>query len=90
MGGIKWATFNDLESVKAVANADKTAAIIVEPVQGEGGLAAGDTEFLQGLRDLCDDLNICLIFDEVQAGFGRLGDAPGTIAFLAESSFALK
>jgi predicted acetylornithine/succinylornithine family transaminase len=70
---VDFATFNDLESVKALASKEKTAAIIVEPVQGEGGLAAGDAEFLQGLRDLCDELNICLIFDEVQAGFGRLG-----------------
>lgn len=73
LGGVQWATFNDLESVKAVASADKTAAIIVEPVQGEGGLASGDVEFFQGLRALCDELNICLIFDEVQTGFGRLG-----------------
>ena len=73
LGGIKWATFNDLESVKAVADAEKTAAIIVEPVQGEGGLTPADPAFLMGLRKLCDDLNICLIFDEVQAGFGRLG-----------------
>ena len=70
---VDFAIFNDLESVKALASKEKTAAIIVEPVQGEGGLAAGEAEFLQGLRDLCDELNICLIFDEVQAGFGRLG-----------------
>lgn len=81
LGGVKWANFNDLESVKAVADADKTAAIIVEPIQGEGGLALGDVEFLQGLRDLCDELNICLIFDEVQAGFGRLGTINAYEAF---------
>lgn len=70
---VDFATFNDLESVKALASKEKTAAIIVEPVQGEGGLAAGEPAFLMGLRQLCDELNICLIFDEVQAGFGRLG-----------------
>ena len=70
---VHFATFNDIESVKALAN-EKTAAIIVEPVQGEGGLAPAEPQFLMGLRKLCDDLNICLIFDEVQAGFGRLGE----------------
>ncbi|MGH1398464.1 MAG: aspartate aminotransferase family protein [Alphaproteobacteria bacterium] len=73
VGGIQWANFNDIESVRAVADASKTAAIIVEPVQGEGGLTPADPAFLQGLRELCDALNICLIFDEVQTGFGRLG-----------------
>jgi len=81
LGGIKWANFNDLESVKAVADANKTAAIIVEPVQGEGGLTPAEPDFLKGLRKLCDDLNICLIFDEVQAGFGRLGEYNAYDAF---------
>ncbi|MFK7839337.1 MAG: aspartate aminotransferase family protein [Bdellovibrionales bacterium] len=81
LGGIKWATFNDIESVKAIADADKTAAIIVEPVQGEGGLTPATPQFLMGLRKLCDDLNICLIFDEVQAGFGRLGEYNAYDAF---------
>lgn len=70
--GIHFAEFNDLESVKKFVSA-KTAAIIVEPVQGEGGLAVASKEFLQGLRDLCDKEKIVLIFDEVQAGMGRLG-----------------
>ncbi len=73
LGGVQWADFNNLESVKKVASKDKTAAIIVEPVQGEGGLTPATPQFLMGLRKICDDLNICLIFDEVQAGFGRLG-----------------
>ena len=73
LGGVQWATFNDLESVRAVASKEKTAAIIIEPVQGEGGLTPAEPAFLMGLRKLCDELNICLIFDEVQAGFGRLG-----------------
>jgi len=81
LGGIKWATFNDLESVKAVASAETTAAIIVEPVQGEGGLTPAEPAFLMGLRTLCDELNICLIFDEVQAGFGRLGEYNAYDAF---------
>jgi len=81
LGGIQWATFNDLDSVKAVASADTTAAIIVEPVQGEGGLTPAEPAFLMGLRKLCDELNICLIFDEVQAGFGRLGEYNAYDAF---------
>ncbi|MGB0719418.1 MAG: aspartate aminotransferase family protein [Bdellovibrionales bacterium] len=81
LGGIQWAVFNDIESVRAVASAEKTAAIIVEPVQGEGGLTPATPEFLQGLRDLCDSLNICLIFDEVQTGFGRLGTINAYDAF---------
>lgn len=69
---IDFATFNDLDSVKAIAS-KKTAAIIVEPVQGEGGLNAGTPEFLHGLRALCDALDIALVYDEVQAGMGRMG-----------------
>lgn len=71
--GIQWAEFNNLESVRALISKEKTAAVIVEPVQGEGGLAVAEIAFLQGLRDLCTQNNVCLIFDEVQAGFGRLG-----------------
>lgn len=72
LGGIKWADFNDIESVKAVVSS-KTAAIIIEPVQGEGGLSPADPKFLRALRTLCDEENIALIFDEVQTGIGRLG-----------------
>jgi len=68
--GVHYAEFNNLESVKALVS-EKTAAIIVEPVQGEGGLTSATPQFLMGLRKICDDHNICLIFDEVQAGFGR-------------------
>lgn len=67
-----FATFNDLVSVKKLIS-DKTCAIFVEPVQGEGGLAPADPCFLMGLRKLCDEHNIALVFDEVQAGMGRLG-----------------
>ncbi len=69
---IHFAEFNNIDSVKALAS-DKTAAIIIEPIQGEGGLSPADPDFLKSLRALCDEQNICLIFDEVQAGFGRLG-----------------
>ncbi len=79
--GVHYATFNDLDSVKELASAEKTAAIIIEPVQGEGGLTSAEPEFLMGLRLLCDELNICLIFDEVQAGFGRLGTLHAYEAF---------
>ena len=78
--GVHYATFNDLDSVKALVS-DKTAAIIVEPVQGEGGLTPAEPAFLMGLRQLCDAQNICLIFDEVQAGFGRLGTLHAYEAF---------
>ncbi len=69
---VHFAEFNNIDSVKALAS-DKTAAIIIEPIQGEGGLSPADPDFLKSLRALCDEQNICLIFDEVQAGFGRLG-----------------
>jgi predicted acetylornithine/succinylornithine family transaminase len=70
--GIHFATFNDLESVKELIS-DKTCAIFVEPVQGEGGVMPANPCFLKGLRDLCDEHNIILVFDEVQAGMGRVG-----------------
>ena len=70
--GVKYANINDLESVKALVN-EKTAAIIVEPVQGEGGVYVCSKEFLTGLRKLCDEKDIALILDEVQCGMGRTG-----------------
>lgn len=70
--GVKFADFNDLESVKAQIT-DKTCAIIMEPVQGEGGIYPAELEFLQGVRNLCDDQDILLIFDEIQCGMGRTG-----------------
>lgn len=70
--GVHYATLNDLESVKALVN-EKTAAIIVEPVQGEGGIFPCQQTFLKGLRQICDDNDICLILDEVQCGMGRTG-----------------
>ena len=64
--------FNDLAAVKAVID-DHTCAIVVEPVQGEGGVTPATPEFLQGLRDLCDEYQALLVFDEVQCGMGRCG-----------------
>lgn len=71
-GGIEHAEYNNLESVKALIS-DKTCAIMVEPLQGEGGIVSPTTEFIQGLRELCNEHNALLIFDEVQTGAGRLG-----------------
>ena len=72
IGGVKFADFNDLESVKAQVT-DKTCAIIAETVQGEGGIYPATKEFLEGLRALCDEKDIILIFDEIQCGMGRTG-----------------
>ncbi len=71
-GGIVHADFNDLASVKALIS-ERTCAIVVEPIQGEGGIMPGDPEFLKGLRALCDQYNALLVFDEVQTGVGRTG-----------------
>ncbi len=62
----------DLEAAKA-AITDETAAMLIEPVQGEGGIRVMDPQFLKGLRELCDEAGILLIFDEVQCGMGRTG-----------------
>ncbi len=70
--GFAYAPFNDLAAVTAAVN-QHTAAILVEPVQGEGGVLPAERQFLQGLRDLCDQKDILLIFDEVQVGCGRTG-----------------
>ncbi len=70
--GFKEAPYNDVEAVKEQIT-DQTAAVMVEPIQGEGGVNPADKEYLQGLRDLCDQEGILLIFDEVQTGIGRTG-----------------
>lgn len=72
IGGIRFADFNDLDSVKAQIT-EKTCAIILEPVQGEGGIYPASRDFLQGLRKLCDEKDILLILDEIQCGMGRTG-----------------
>ena len=59
----------------AAAITDKTAAILIEPVQGEGGIRPLPDQCLKGLRDLCDEHGLLLIFDEVQCGMGRTGSA---------------
>lgn len=66
------AEFNNLDSVKKLID-ENTCAIIVEPIQGEGGVIPATKEFLQGLRNLCDEFSVALIFDEVQTGIGRCG-----------------
>lgn len=72
IGGIRFADFNDLESVKAQVT-EKTCAIIMETVQGEGGIYPATEEFLQGVRKLCDEKDILLVLDEIQCGMGRTG-----------------
>lgn len=73
MPGVKLAQYNDLESAAAAID-EKTAAVFVEPVQGEGGINPATAEFLQGLRKLCDERGALLVFDQVQCGMGRTGD----------------
>ena len=73
MPGVKFADFNNLESVKAQIT-DKTCAIIMETVQGEGGIYSAEKEFIEGVRALCDEKDILLILDEIQCGMGRTGE----------------
>lgn len=70
--GVKFAKFNNLDSVKALVS-DKTCAIILEPVQGEGGIHVSTEGFMQGIRKLCDEEGILMICDEIQCGMGRTG-----------------
>lgn len=71
-GGIDHAVYNDLASAAALIT-DQTCAVIVEPIQGEGGVVPAEPAFLRGLRELCDQHQAVLIFDEVQSGVGRTG-----------------
>lgn len=73
MPGVKFADFNQLESVKAQIT-DKTCAILMETVQGEGGIYPAEKEFIEGVRALCDEKDILLILDEIQCGMGRTGE----------------
>jgi predicted acetylornithine/succinylornithine family transaminase len=72
VAGFQYAALGDLEAVKKLID-DETCAIMVEPIQGEGGVRIPPAGFLQGLRKLCDDNGLLLIFDEVQTGCGRTG-----------------
>ncbi|MCP3964903.1 MAG: aspartate aminotransferase family protein [Lentisphaerae bacterium] len=72
MPGFSQVPFNDYEALTAAVN-DQTAAVMIEPVQGEGGILPADTEYLKKVRALCDEKNILLLFDEVQCGMGRTG-----------------
>lgn len=72
VGGIRFADYNDLDSVRALIT-DKTCGIILETVQGEGGIYPADKEFLKGVKALCEEHDILLILDEIQCGMGRTG-----------------
>jgi acetylornithine/succinyldiaminopimelate/putrescine aminotransferase len=73
VAGFQYAPFGDLEAAKKLVD-DETCAILVEPIQGEGGIRIPPAGFLPGLRKLCDEKNLLLIFDEVQTGCGRTGE----------------
>ncbi|RAL25466.1 acetylornithine transaminase [Lujinxingia litoralis] len=70
--GFQYVPFNDLDALKEVIGRD-TAAVMIEPIQGEGGLRPADAAYLKGVRELCDQHGALLIFDEVQTGVGRTG-----------------
>ncbi len=72
-GDIEHAEYNNLDSLKALIS-DKTCAVMLEPIQGEGGIVPPTKEFIEGVRQLCDENNALLIFDEVQSGVGRTGE----------------
>lgn len=72
LSGVHFAEYNNLESVKALVN-DKTCAILLEPLQGEGGIYPATQEFMEGIRKICEDQDILMICDEIQCGMGRTG-----------------
>ena len=71
-GGFKYVPFNDLRALERAIDSH-TAGVMVEPIQGEGGVIIPDDGYLPGLRKLCDEAGVCLIFDEIQTGMGRTG-----------------
>ncbi len=83
ISGVTFATYNDLESVKAAVS-DKTCAIIMETLQGEGGIYKADSEFIKGVRQLCDEHDMIMICDEIQCGMGRTG------TFFAYEQYGIK
>ncbi len=72
LSGFKYAELNNMKSVKALLS-ENTCAIMLEPVQGEGGVYPADKEFIKNLRKICSEKNLLLILDEIQTGFGRTG-----------------
>ncbi len=72
MGGVKYVPFDQLESIRSAVD-QKTAAVILEPIQGEGGIVVPSDDYLRAVRKLCDDAGALLLFDEVQTGYGRTG-----------------
>lgn len=72
-GGFRYVPFNDLEALKNIVS-EKTCAVMLEPIQGEGGINIPDAGYLQAVRQLCDDNGALLIFDEIQTGMGRTGN----------------
>ena len=83
MPGFKFVDFNDVDAIRGAIN-EKTAAVMLEPVQGEGGLIPSKPGYLQAVRELCDEHGIMLLFDEVQCGMGRTGN------FFAWQHFGVK
>ncbi len=83
MPGFKFVNFNDIDAVRN-AITDKTAAVMLEPVQGEGGIIPADGTYLAAVRELCDRNDVMLLFDEVQCGMGRTG------SFFAWQSFGVE
>jgi len=73
LAGFKYAVFNDIDSVRNLIN-ENTCAILLEPVQGEGGVYPAEKEFMKELRNICNEKNILLVLDEIQTGFGRTGN----------------
>ncbi len=82
--GFRQIPFNDLGAAEAAIDETKTAGILVEPIQGEGGINVADESYLRGLRELCDRRGLLLIFDEVQTGMGRTGKLFGYEHFGAQ------
>ena len=86
--GLKHVPYNNIEKLQAAVG-ERTAAVLLEPVQGEGGVRVGDGKYFQQVRNLCDELNILLILDEVQTGFGRTGTMFACEQFVAPDILCL-
>ncbi|WP_299728735.1 aspartate aminotransferase family protein [uncultured Endozoicomonas sp.] len=71
-GGVVHTTYNDLDALKSVMS-ERTCAVVLEPIQGEGGVLPADADFIKGIRELCDQHDALLVLDEVQSGMGRTG-----------------